>query len=196
MSNLDLAPDRLTGTLNRWFGQTRPRLSRITDLLASPWAPALVYLLALTAAEALTTLVASRAGMVLHGLVLIALLTHAALTRRKEDHNLLLALALAPLIRLLSLAMPLAHFPLIFWYLIVGIPLPGDFLVVRMAGLKREDIGLRLDYYLPIQLGIGFWVAARPDRVLYPAPGSVDRVAHLADRLVAGLDPAGLHRRA
>jgi hypothetical protein len=118
---------------------------------------ALVYLLALTVAEALTTFISPRAGMVLHGLILIALLLQAALSFRQREYQFLVALALAPLIRLLSLALPLANFPIIFWYAVVGVPLFfATIMSARVAGLKRNMIGLRFSWRaLPVQLLIG-----------------------------------------
>lgn len=126
-------------------------------LLARSWVVALVYLLALTVAEALTTFISPRAGMVLHGLILIALLLQAALSFRQREYQFLVALALAPLIRLLSLALPLANFPIIFWYAVVGVPLFfATIISMRVTGLKRNMIGLRFSWRaLPVQLLIG-----------------------------------------
>ncbi len=126
-------------------------------LLARPWVVALAYLIALTVAETLTTFISPRAGMVLHGLILIALLLQAALSFRQREYQFLVALALAPLIRLLSLALPLANFPLIFWYAVVGVPLfIATIMSMRVTGVKRNMIGLQLSWRsLPVQLLIG-----------------------------------------
>jgi len=126
-------------------------------LLARPWVVALAYLFALTVAEALTTFISPRAGMVLHGLILIALLLQAALSFRQREYQFLVALALAPLIRLLSLALPLANFPLIFWYAVVGVPLfIATIMSMRVTGVKPNMIGLQFSWRsLPVQLLIG-----------------------------------------
>jgi len=128
-----------------------------TQLLAKPWVVALIYLVALIVAEALTTLISPRAGMILHGLILIALLLQAALSIRRREYRFLVALALAPLIRLLSLALPLTNFPFIFWYAVVGVPLfIATFMSARVTGLKPNMIGLRFSWRaLPMQLLIG-----------------------------------------
>lgn len=128
-----------------------------TTLLARPKVVAIAYLVALVIAEALTTLISPRTGMVLHGLILISLLLLAALSFRKREYRFLVALALAPLIRLLSLALPLANFPFIFWYAVVGVPLfIATFMSARVTGLKRNMIGLRISWRaLPVQLLIG-----------------------------------------
>jgi membrane protease YdiL (CAAX protease family) len=83
-------------------------------------------------------------------------------------------LALAPLIRLLSLAFPLTNFPTIYWYAVVGLPLfIATLMSVRVAGLNRNMIGLHFSWRsLPVQLlialsglAIGFieYLILRPD---------------------------------
>ena len=128
-----------------------------TRILSNPRAFALGYLLALTLAETITVLVDPRAGMILHGMILLAVMLLSALSHHKRELRFLLPLALPPLIRLLSLALPLANFPLIYWYAVIGVPLfIATFLTVRATGLTAEMIGLRLSWReLPIQLLIG-----------------------------------------
>jgi membrane protease YdiL (CAAX protease family) len=112
-------------------------------------------LLGVTAAEVLTNLVAPAVGLIVHGLLLLALLGHSALTPSKRLQRLLLALSLVPLTRLLSLSVPLPNFPAIFVYLIVGLPLSlGAFAVVRLAGYSRRQIGLSVGAW-PTQLLVG-----------------------------------------
>jgi membrane protease YdiL (CAAX protease family) len=81
----------------------------------------------------------------------------SGLSQRGREFRFLLPLALPPLIRLLSLALPLANFPLIYWYAIIGVPLfIATFLTARAIGLTAGEIGLRLSWReLPIQLLIG-----------------------------------------
>jgi len=126
-------------------------------LLASPWMLALVYLFDLAVAEAMTMLVAPRAGMIAHGVVFVLLLLHASLAARGFQQKFLLTLSLAPLIRVLSLAMPLVQFPLVYWYLVVGTPLfVAAYLTARQAKLSRETIGLQVRHW-PWQLLIGLF---------------------------------------
>jgi membrane protease YdiL (CAAX protease family) len=99
--------------------------------------------------------------MLLHGLLFILLLFFAALSARGLYQKFLFALSLAPLIRLLSLTMPLVGFPFVFWYMVVGAPL---FLAVyslsKLANLHRPHLGLTLHapgWQLLIGItGIGF----------------------------------------
>jgi membrane protease YdiL (CAAX protease family) len=122
------------------------RTSTDNHLLSlSPVQLALAYLAALTAAEVLTTLVEPRVGLVLHGVLLTALLIHTALTWEHPTHKLLLSLAFAPLIRLLSLSLPLARFPLVYWYFIISVPLfTAAALVALTLRLSWAEIGLRV----------------------------------------------------
>lgn len=122
----------------------------------SIWPLALSYLGAITFAEALTTLGDPRVGLVLHGVILVALLLHAALAPHRLTRTFLLALALTPLIRLLSLALPLSPFPQIYWYMLVGVPLfLAAFFAARTGGLSFAALGLNL-HKLPIQVLISF----------------------------------------
>lgn len=120
------------------------------------WAP-LAYLLALALAEALTTLLIQPVGLVLHGLLLLGITAHAALEPDHARQRLLLALTLAPLIRILSLSLPLAGLAQIYWYAIVGAPLfVAAFFAVRASGYSAASIGLRVTRRgLPVQLLIG-----------------------------------------
>lgn len=97
----------------------------------------------LAIAECLVAFGAPLAGVYLHGLLFILLAVHAALIWQDQLHHFLLALALAPLIRILSLAMPLAQFPLQYWFLITAIPLfIASLILSRTLGYSPNDIGL------------------------------------------------------
>lgn len=115
----------------------------------------IVYLLAIAAAELVVVLVNPLYGIVFHILLLFALVTHASSTFAHPSHKLYLTLALAPLIRLLSLSMPLLKFPQIYWYAIVAVPLlVAAFVVIRRLDYGPREVGLTLNR-LPRQLLIG-----------------------------------------
>jgi membrane protease YdiL (CAAX protease family) len=86
---------------------------------------------------------------------LICLVLHASLEKDARFQKFYLALALAPLVRILSLAMPLANFPQIYWYVIVAVPLllAAITVMVRLR-LRPKDVGLTLNC-LPLQLMVG-----------------------------------------
>ena len=111
--------------------------------------------------SSLPTLVLGIAALVLlFGLKLFApkipgaLLTYAAFIIGKPGFRFLVVLALAPLIRLLSLALPLNQFPPIYRYLVIGIALfLAAYLVGRATGLQGKLIGPRLSWRsLPFHL--------------------------------------------
>ena len=86
--------------------------------------------------------------------ILVALIVHAAATRYPH-RPLLLSLALVPLVRIISLCMPLANIPLIWWFPIIYAPLLGAAIVVmRLLDYSREQVGLTVKW-LPVQLVVG-----------------------------------------
>ncbi len=123
-----------------------------------------LYVTAVAAAELATTFTDARWGLATHIVLLAALLAHASLAGKQSSQRLFLALALAPLIRILSLTMPLEDVDLVYWYAIVAVPLLLTAAIVA-ANLKlsRQDLGLTLRA-LPLQgliavSGLGFGVA-------------------------------------
>lgn len=142
--------------LTRWLPQLQTRQSRL--------ATALVYLALIALAELLTTFAEPRIGLALHGGLLVILLLHTALVSSYPYHRLLLSLALAPLIRMLSLSLPLLDYPVLYWYLIISVPLfVATVLAARILGFSREQLGLTIRK-VPLQFfvaltGIPFGVA-------------------------------------
>jgi membrane protease YdiL (CAAX protease family) len=117
---------------------------------------ALTYLALICVAELLTTSPEPRTGLVLHGLLLVALLVHSAVASQRAYHRLLLTLTIAPLTRMVSLSLPLAvaQIPQLYWYLIISVPLfVATTLTARTLGLSRQQIGLTLRQ-VPMQLPV------------------------------------------
>ncbi len=115
-----------------------------------------VYLIWIALAEIFTTNLNPNFGLIFHGAILIVLLLHSAYAWDRPEHGLLIALTLAPLIRLLSLSLPLNQFPLISWYLVVSIPLfVAGYVITRLVPLNWADIGFRITLKkVPLQLFI------------------------------------------
>jgi len=108
---------------------------------------AILYLLAITLAELAT--VASQSlilwGIVAHALILTALMVHSALTREQTYRQVLLSVALAPLVRILSLSLPLVNIPRLWWEPIIYIPLLiAAIQVAHLLGWRLHDIGLNI----------------------------------------------------
>lgn len=101
------------------------------------------YLAAIVLAELLVVF-DPPAGMAGHLIVVFALVVHAAFAS-EEDRPLLVALVLAPLLRILTLSYPFASSSVVLWYLLTSIPLfIGAVGAAYVLGLSRHDLGLNL----------------------------------------------------
>ena len=108
---------------------------------------AVLYVVLIAVAELLTVLTDARWGLALHIGIFTALLVQSSLVLDQPYHKLLLALALAPLVRILSLSMPLQDVDLMYWYAIVAVPLMlTALLVARTLGLSWRSLGLTLGF--------------------------------------------------
>lgn len=108
----------------------------------------LFYLVLITLAEIVTAYTSPQSGVILHSIILVLLLIHHSFILPRSFANplkpLLLALTLAPLIRIISLSMPLWNFEFIYWFIVIGIPLfIASFVVIRVLHLKLKDVNLR-----------------------------------------------------
>jgi hypothetical protein len=118
---------------------------------------AFAYLAGVAVAELVVTYLSPQLGLALHGLLLVLIFLHASLGAQGNARKLLYTLALAPLIRLLSLSMPLLQFQFTYWYLIIGAPLLiGAVLVLRLTGYSAASVGLGWGRRLPWQMAVGF----------------------------------------
>lgn len=127
--------------LNRWQNGVRDYLSPLRGKNALI---GLIYLLLISSAEAVTTLVEPQLGMLFHSLVLMLLLVHGSLVHRELLRRFLILLSIAPLIRILSLSLPLQklNLPVIYWYMIIGVLLfVAAFIAGRMTNLRGNRIG-------------------------------------------------------
>ncbi len=116
---------------------------------------ALIYLLAIALAEVVTVLYTPVWGIVGHIAILITVILRPALAREHPYRQLLLSLALVPLVRIMSLSMPLANLPQIWWYPIIYAPLIASAIVtMRILDYRPAQVGLTSGW-LPAQLAIG-----------------------------------------
>jgi uncharacterized protein len=105
----------------------------------------IVYGCAIVAAESITNLVNPVAGAVLHLVTFAALIVHGALEQRSRSSALWLSLSLVPLIRVISLGLPLGAFSQEWWYLLSAIPLlAAAITAMHVMGYTRQHIGFRL----------------------------------------------------
>lgn len=115
-----------------------------------------VYLAAITFAEILTTIPpVAGIGLMLHAILLVVLILHSAFNPEPRLRRVYLSLVLAPLIRLLSLSIPLKDIPMMYWYLLVGAPLFISIgMIVRYGAFEAKSIGISFHRW-PLQILFG-----------------------------------------
>lgn len=130
-----------------WLGQIGEEKSTLLVAIA--------YLAALTIAEVCTVFLSVSAGVVMHLILLLLILAHATRRLAFPDHRLWISLALTPLIRIISLSLPLSNFGLSYWFLYTSIPLfAAAIMIKRLLKVSWRDVGLTTRG-LPLQLLIG-----------------------------------------
>lgn len=113
-----------------------------------------IYILSIVIAEAIGVFVMPLAGVLCQALLIPALLAHYAAAEGAPYRRILPALALVPLLRILSLTMPIKFVPAIYWYALIGIPLLVAIVqTARVLELTLSQLGLR-PRAMPLQLGI------------------------------------------
>jgi hypothetical protein len=122
------------------------------DRIAAPQFPlsgmpmfiTLGYLAMLIITETLTMLVMPQVGLLLYIGLLLYLLFLVAQWWETPLHRLLICLIFAPLIRMISLSMPLIGFPLTYWYLATSIPLfAAVFYAQHILNLSWREMGFQ-----------------------------------------------------
>lgn len=142
---------------------------------AAPTTQRFIFWIALgliAVAEFLTFLVQAQIGLGLHVLVLLGLLVYAGVGRRDDERKLAFALILAPLIRLLSLSLPLTQLPQMAWYPVVSIPLLiATWLIIRQTNTSAQAVHFRPGcIWLQCLLALGgFGLGALEYVILRPA---------------------------
>ena len=133
---------------------------------------------ALALAEVVTAYGDPRYGVALHVGLLAVFLCLGVLGSDERVQALFLALTVAPLVRIVSLGMPLGAFPQPLWYLLSSVPLfMATYLVVQLLGIPCEALGLRLPgaSAVPVELvvcagglGLGLveWLILRPRPII------------------------------
>ncbi len=111
-----------------------------------------LWLLAIIGAEALTIFVGPLAGMIVYLVLLVLLAVGASLVRTDPVHRFYLALGLVPLIRIVSLSMPLSDLSPLYSHLIMAVPiLIGAAAVAVALRMRPADIGLAV-HGIPLQV--------------------------------------------
>ncbi len=115
---------------------------------------ALLYLVGISLGEFFTSGHDPLIGLVLHGVILLLLILQGASASRRVAQRFYFSMALVPLIRLMSLSLPLTNFQFVYWYLIIGTPLfLAAFFSARMMGLSIDRLLFNLSHPV-LQIGV------------------------------------------
>ncbi len=126
-------------------------------------------------AEIFTVYGAPNVGIWLHAILLSLLIILGFFEKSRPLARMQLCLAFAPLIRVISLSMPLANYRLVYWYLLTGIPIfLSAFATIRYLRLPRERFGLQANWSLGqwlvglTGLGLGYieYIILQPNPLL------------------------------
>ena len=116
---------------------------------------AVIYLLAITAAQVVSAFYVPVWGILCHTVVLTVIIVRSSLVDEHFHKRLLLALALVPLLRIISLGIPLTDIPpILLYYLSYALVFVGAVVVGGILGYTPEQVGLSLRRF-PIQLVVG-----------------------------------------
>ncbi|MCV0403329.1 MAG: CPBP family intramembrane metalloprotease [Chloroflexi bacterium] len=129
------------------------------------------YLAGLAAAELTLVAAGPIPGALAHAALLLGLAIHATMLPDAPYQRMLAAITLAPMIRLLSLLLPISGVPPVFSIALVGgLSLVGVAVAVRVLMVRWADLGFRrFDWGVQSIIaaagfpsGLAIWVAARP----------------------------------
>ncbi|MBV8087738.1 MAG: CPBP family intramembrane metalloprotease [Chloroflexi bacterium] len=151
----------------------------------------LAYLLAIALAEVVTAIVDPIAGLGFHLAILLGLLWNGARAQSDAERGMFFCLTLAPVIRMSSLALPLSHLPLLYWYALAAAPVLLAVLgAARNLGYSRQDLALTIAF--PRILGealllspVGLLLGTVEYFILQPQP--LSRTFAIGDVLPAAL---------
>lgn len=117
---------------------------------------AVLYITLVIMAEVVTMYVNVITGAILYGALLIILVNLSYFSRRRLVRRIYLAFTLIPLLRILSLAMPIKQVAPIYQYVLTGFPLLiATIVVVRDIGLPAFRLNLSaLEWVYQIIIGI------------------------------------------
>jgi len=125
--------------------QLRRMVETVAQLRRSWMLEIIIYLAAIIAAEVVTVFLQPLAGVIAHVSVMATVIVRSAHTADKLQRQLILSLALVPLVRVVSLSVPLMDIPQTWWYPVMYAPLLVSAVVVmRTLGFSREDVGFTL----------------------------------------------------
>lgn len=111
-----------------------------------------IYLIVISAAEIIVAYNNVELGLILEIVILFALLINLSTSESSNFSNLLRAMMVLPMIRIIGLTIPIMQIEHLYWFPIVAIPLfAASYTLIRTQRLNRKKIGLILGN-VPVQL--------------------------------------------
>lgn len=111
----------------------------------------LFYLIFLLGSELFTAYNYFEIGILAHVLLIVGLIINSSLTKSTSFSNLLRAMIILPLVRIIGISIPALQIQPIFWYALVSIPLfVAAFILIKNQNLSRKSVGL-ITGKLPLQ---------------------------------------------
>lgn len=130
----------------RWWPGKREKF-----LATRPW----IFLVMVVVAELLLAFANPFLGLAVHALLLLSWIPLTVLEPSRHEQNFMVALTLAPLVRLVSFALPLHWVPLLVWYLATALALgAAAWKAMRIANVPPKQVGLTAGN-VPVQLLVG-----------------------------------------
>jgi membrane protease YdiL (CAAX protease family) len=117
-----------------------------------------LYLIAITFAELIIIFLEPWVGLTCYGVILVVFIIQPSFIEDTNISNLILGLILVPLIRIMSLVIPLIQLPEILWYPLIYIPLlSAAIIAMRTIEIKPRQIGITKSE-LPTQIAFGLFL--------------------------------------
>ncbi len=133
-------PKALTKNILR----VRPFFSELSGLARVSPDRILAYCVAIAAVELQTVWLQPKTGTLYHGFLVMILLHHYLLAKDDPNRNKILLLAAIPLLRMLSMAMPVGLIQPLYRYPMVGIPvLVSVGIILKETNVPWSQIGLQ-----------------------------------------------------
>jgi uncharacterized protein len=152
-------------------GPAKKRQYKIVNKLNELVTFSFIYVLLFGFTEFIIYQVNYLGGLIIYFALLLGLIVHCAKTHEEKQRSLWLALGLVPLIRIISLVMPVLEIAQIYWYVFISIAtLAGIISVMRSLNYGLDDIGLNwTDPTLQILITpVGFFLGAIGYLILKP----------------------------
>ena len=180
--------ERVIPMVDSEIGQRVEEIEEQRDFSFQLVATMLLFLFALGIAERTVYFVDPVQGLFLHAGILVVLILYVSARWDQSQYRYLLGLSIVPIMRIISLALPLQYFPLAFWYGLASLVLSVALLMfAQRLEFTRLDLGINLKIF-PVQflvglggilIGVGHYFILRPS---LPISG-----ATLAQRTTLGL---------